>query len=87
MNVEATIKYSPVILSPDLVLPVVLLRVSEDPVAEPADVSEGSMPLVPKLLQPQHRAIATVCEWGLQQLEDLLPERKSKNCHCLAFHG
>lgn len=61
---------------PYLVLPVVLLRVSQDPVAEPANVSERSVALVPQLLQPQHRAIPAVCEGGLQQLEDLFVKRK-----------
>lgn len=51
--------------NPNLVFPVVLLGVSQDPVAEPADMSERGMPLVPELLQTQHGAIATVCEWGL----------------------
>lgn len=50
---------------PDLVLPVVLLRVPQDPVAEPTDVSERGVPLVPKLLQPQHWAVTTVRERGL----------------------
>lgn len=62
--------------NPYLVLPVVLLRVSQDPVAEPANVSERSVALVPQLLQPQHRAIPAVCEGGLQQLEDLFVKRK-----------
>lgn len=34
-------------LNPNLVFPVVLLRVSQDPVAEPADMSERGVPLVP----------------------------------------
>lgn len=55
----------------NLILSVILLRVSQHSVAEPADVSEGSMTLVSKLLQPQHRAIATVRKWCLQQLENL----------------
>ena len=53
------------VLSAHLVLPVVLLGVSQDPVAEAADVSEGCMPLVSQLLQTQHGAITTVCERGL----------------------
>lgn len=61
-----------------LVLPVVLLRVPQHPVAQPADVPEGGVPLVPELLQPQHRAIATVREGRLQQLEDLLAEGRRK---------
>lgn len=64
---------------PDLVLPVVLLRVPQDAVAEAADVSEGRVPLVPELLQPQHRAVPAVRERGLQQLEDLRAERESRN--------
>lgn len=61
---EGTANHFPRVLT-NLVLPVVLLGVSEDPVAEAADVSEGRVPLVPQLLQAQHRAIPTVCEWGL----------------------
>lgn len=57
--------YFPSIPNTNLVFSVVLLGVSQDPVAEPADMSEWGMPLIPKLLQPQHGAIATVCEWGL----------------------
>jgi hypothetical protein len=52
--------------------------VSQDPVAEPADVSERSMPLVPQLLQSKHWAIPTVCEGGLKQLEDLFVKIQSK---------
>lgn len=62
---DKTAHHFPSILNPNLVFPVVLLRVSQDPVAEPTDMSERSMPLVPKLLEPQHWAIATVCERGL----------------------
>lgn len=54
-----------------LVLAIVLLRVTQNPVAEATDVSEGGMTLVSQLLQPQHGPIPTVCEWSLQQLEDL----------------
>lgn len=43
----------------------------QHPVAEPADVSEGSMTLVSQLLQAQHGAIAAVSERRLQQLENL----------------
>lgn len=55
----------------NLILSVILLRVSQHSVAKPADVSERSVTLVSKLLQPQHRAIAAVCKWCLQQLENL----------------
>lgn len=68
----------PVHLNAHLVLPVVLLGVSQDPVAESANVSERSMALVPQLLQPKHWAIPTVREGGLQKLEDLFVKRKSR---------
>lgn len=55
----------PRVLRAHLVLPVVLLGVSQDPVAKAADVSEGRVPLVSQLLQTQHWAVATVCERGL----------------------
>lgn len=50
----------------NLILPVVLLGVPEHPVAEPADVPEGCVALVPQLLQPQHRPIPAVRERRLQ---------------------
>lgn len=55
----------------NLILPVVLLGVPEHPVAEPADVPEGRVALVPQLLQPQHGAVPAVREGCLQQLENL----------------
>lgn len=61
-----------------LVFPVVLLGVPEHPVAEPADVPEGCVALVPQLLQPQHRPVPAVCERGLQQLENLQVQRKTQ---------
>lgn len=54
-----------------LVLAVVLLRVTQNPVTQAADVSEGGMTLVGQFLQSQHGPVPTVCEWSLQQLEDL----------------
>lgn len=56
---------------PYLVFAVVLLRVTQNAVAQSADVSEGGMTLVSQLLQTQHGSVSTVCEWRLQQLEDL----------------
>ena len=55
----------------NLVLAVVLLRVTQNPVTQAADVSEGGMSLVGQLLQSQHGPVPTVCERSLQQLEDL----------------
>lgn len=60
---------------PYLVLAVVLLRVTQNAVTKAADVSEGGVPLVGQLLQLQHGPVATVCEWSLQQLEDLCTRR------------
>ena len=48
---EEAVHHFPSVLNPNLVLSVVLLGVSQDPVAEAADVSEGCVPLVPQLLQ------------------------------------
>lgn len=68
INVDAIESYRHI---SNLILSVILLRVSQHSVAKPAYVSERSMTLVSKLLQAQHRAIATVCKWCLQQLENL----------------
>ncbi len=57
-----------------LVLAVVLLRVTQNPVTQAADVSEGGMTLVSQLLQTQHGPVPTVCERSLQQLKDLRAE-------------
>lgn len=54
-----------------LVLPVVLLRVAENSVAKPADVSKRRVALVSELLQSQHGAVAAVCERGLEEFENL----------------
>lgn len=54
-----------------LVLPVVLLGMAQHSVTKPADVSEGGVALVTQLLQPQHGAVTTVCEWGLEKFEYL----------------
>lgn len=67
----------------NLILPVVLLGVPEHPVAEPADVPEGRVALVPQLLQPQHWPVPAVRERGLQQLEDLVKNTHSPMRHCL----
>jgi len=67
-NVSVTESYRHI---SNLILSVVLLRVPQHSVAKPADVPEGSMALVSKLLQPQHRAITAVRKWCLQQLENL----------------
>lgn len=40
-------------------------------VTKPADVSERSMALVAQLFQPQHGAIATISERGLEKFEYL----------------
>ena len=57
--------------APHLVLAVVLLGVAQHAVAEPADVPEGGVSLVPQLLQPQHGPVPAVRERGLKELEDL----------------
>lgn len=44
---------------------------TQNPITQAADVSEGGMTLVGKLLQSQHGSVPTVCERSLQQLEDL----------------
>lgn len=49
---------------------------TQDSVAKATDVTKGGMALIRKLVQSQHRTIATICEWGLQQLEYL---RKHNN--------
>lgn len=54
-----------------LVLAIVLLRMTQNSITQAADVSEGSVALVRQLLQAQHGPVSTVCEWSLQQLEDL----------------
>ena len=63
-----------------LVLPVVLLGVAQDPVAEAADVAEGGVALVAQLLQTEHGAVATVSEGCLQQLEDLQTKQARGAC-------
>lgn len=59
-----------------LILAIILLRVTQDPVTQAADVPEGGMTLVSQLLQPQHGPIPAVCEGCLQQLEDLQAGRR-----------
>lgn len=54
-----------------LVLPVVLLGMAQHSVTKPADVSERSVALVAQLLKPQHGAVATVSERGLEKFEYL----------------
>lgn len=66
-----------------LVLPVVLLGMAQHSVAKPADVSEGSVALVPELLQPQHGAVATVCERGLEKFEYLKEKLRTLFTLCL----
>lgn len=74
--------------APHLVLPVILLRVPQDAVAQAADVPEGCVPLVPQLLQTQHGAVAAVGEGCLQQLEDLGAQREEKQLtHCTCWEA
>lgn len=54
-----------------LVLPVVLLGMAQHSVTKSADVSERSVALVAQLLKPQHGAVATVSERGLEKFENL----------------
>lgn len=54
-----------------LVLPIILLGMTQHSVAKPANMSERSVALVSKLLQSQHGAITTVCERGLEKFENL----------------
>lgn len=44
---------------------------AEHSVAEPANMSERCVALVSQLFQSQHGTIPTVCEWGLEKLENL----------------
>lgn len=48
-----------------LIFAVILLRVTQDPVTQAADVSEGGMTLVCQLVQTQHWPIPAVCERSL----------------------
>lgn len=59
-----------------LVFAVVLLRVTQNPVTQSANVPEGGVALVGQLLQSQHGSVAAVCERGLQELEDLNTGRR-----------
>lgn len=62
---------SEVAVSSYLVLPVILLGMTQHSVAKPANMSERSVALVSKLLQSQHGTITTVCERGLEKFENL----------------
>lgn len=70
-----------------LVLPVILLGMSQHSVAEPADVSEGSVALVPQLLQPQHGTVPAVRERSLEKFENLEGKMEHVGPHIPATHS
>lgn len=70
---------------PHLVLAVVVLRVSQDSVAESQHVLEGSVLLVRQLLQTQQGALisSSVLEGGLQDPKDLKNQTGKVTCSAL----
>lgn len=56
----------------NLILSVILLRVSQDTVAKSQDVLVGGISLVSQIFKPQHGALTRlVFEWRLQDAKDL----------------
>lgn len=59
-----------------LVLAIVLLRVSQHPVAESQHVLEVSIALVPQILQLQHWTVTLITEWSFQDAKYLKKQKQ-----------